>query len=51
MIETFTEYGHKDEWWQGVKMYWLLAPASEDGERKMNQPDGECGRKEAHDAH
>jgi hypothetical protein len=29
-------------------MYWLLAPASEDGE--MNQPAGECGRKEAHDA-
>ena len=49
MIERFAEYGHKDERWQGVKMYRLLAPASGEGERKMNQPAGESGRKEAHD--
>jgi hypothetical protein len=32
-------------------MYRLLAPASGEGERKMNQPTGESGRKEAHYAH
>ena len=29
-------------------MYRLLAPAGGEGERKMNQPAGESGRKEAH---